>query len=335
MLDKALKSTRILIEVPLKPVQGDRFQPTGFADLGAATYELPDGTQMLLVETAQSMANRLEAACLGDDKVSLDASLEGLPYIHVKLTGDAQGQTSSLTEAHRINSPYIMNAEGFEKRFSEAVNYQKGKTVEWKRVASTLLHFDPGSLVHGVFMANFEDGRIRVPRALTSFIEARNVRAVASGGVKNNALDPSGTIRAVGTEKENVYGNVPYHRTEYVGDLTAYFNLDLALLKGHGLGDDATRLLTALSLYKIRRFLDGSMRLRTACDLMPKGPIVVKAPVGFELPEAEQLLDLVRTGIKLCAQKKLFADPAVTELTVKVKQVKKKDEEASDGAEAG
>ena len=38
---------RLLIEADLRPVQGDRFQPTGFPDLGAATYKRPDGTPML------------------------------------------------------------------------------------------------------------------------------------------------------------------------------------------------------------------------------------------------------------------------------------------------
>src|SRR5207253_6245313 len=40
-----------------------RFQPTGFPDLGAATYDGPEGKKMLLVESAQSMANRLEGVC--------------------------------------------------------------------------------------------------------------------------------------------------------------------------------------------------------------------------------------------------------------------------------
>jgi len=48
---------RMLAEASLGPVQTDRFQPTGFPDLGAATYTLADGTEMLLVESAQSMAN--------------------------------------------------------------------------------------------------------------------------------------------------------------------------------------------------------------------------------------------------------------------------------------
>ena len=44
-----------LIEADLAPAQGTRFQPTGFPNLGHATYRLHDGTQMLLIESAQSV----------------------------------------------------------------------------------------------------------------------------------------------------------------------------------------------------------------------------------------------------------------------------------------
>mgnify|MGYP001555964026 FL=1 len=58
----ALKDApRLLVEAKLKPLQGTRFQPTGFPNLGAATYQGPGGVDMLLVESAQSMANRLES----------------------------------------------------------------------------------------------------------------------------------------------------------------------------------------------------------------------------------------------------------------------------------
>lgn len=46
---------RLLFEIPLRPVQGSRFQPTGFPSLGAATLQTPEG-RSLLVESAQSMA---------------------------------------------------------------------------------------------------------------------------------------------------------------------------------------------------------------------------------------------------------------------------------------
>ena len=32
---------RLLMEAQLKPIQGARFQPTGFPDLGAAAYQSP------------------------------------------------------------------------------------------------------------------------------------------------------------------------------------------------------------------------------------------------------------------------------------------------------
>src|SRR5271157_5892281 len=111
------KSNRILIEAPLKPLQGQRFQPTGFADLGAAVYERPDGTRMLLVETAQSIANRLEKTCLDGDGPGLRPELDGLPYVTVRITGAATATTSSLIEAHRLNSPWIISDKGFQARF--------------------------------------------------------------------------------------------------------------------------------------------------------------------------------------------------------------------------
>ncbi len=74
---------RLLVEVNLKPLQGTRFQPTGFPDLGAATYQAADSTSMLLVESAQSMANRMEAVCWDEGKNDWMQALKGLPFIQV------------------------------------------------------------------------------------------------------------------------------------------------------------------------------------------------------------------------------------------------------------
>ena len=59
-LDALKDQPRLLLKAALQPLQGTRFQPTGFPDLGAATYDCPQGRKMLLVESAQSMANRFE-----------------------------------------------------------------------------------------------------------------------------------------------------------------------------------------------------------------------------------------------------------------------------------
>jgi signal transduction histidine kinase len=42
------------------------------------------------------------------------------------------------------------------------------------------MHYDPCALLHGVLFANLEDGRLRFPRVVTGFIEARDVAEAAS-----------------------------------------------------------------------------------------------------------------------------------------------------------
>lgn len=311
-----LKDTkRLLIEAELHPVQGERFQPTGFADLGAATYQLADGTWMLLVESAQSVANRLEATIVGPDS-ELIPELGGLSYIRAQLIGGADTKTNSLIEAHRLNSPFIISDGGFQAAFKAEADYAKGKPLNWQRIARALFKYDVNSILHGAFLANLEDGRVKVARMVSGFIEARGVKEAVSGGVKNNPIDPTGKLRAKNYEKD-VYSNVPYQRVEYTADqIKAYFNIDLGLARSYNLGNDAYDLLVGLALLKVRRFLGGGLRLRTACDFAVKGDIHVTEPTGFVLPGEGSLLEVVRQKIK--ATQDMFASPPVTELKTEV-----------------
>jgi len=315
MIEDLKDAKRLLIEAQLTPTQGDRFQPTGFPDLGAATYQLPDGTRMLLVESAQSIANRLENTIVGPDNEIIE-ELEGLSYIRVQLTEGTDTTTNSLIEAHRINSPFIISDKKFQEDFMLESEYEANKPIDWQKIATTLFKYDVNSLLHGVFLANLGDGRIKMPRALAGFIEASNVQEVVSGGVKNNPIDPTGKLRAKGYDKD-VYGNVPYQRIEYTAEsITAFFNVDVGLLKSYtGANDDAFDLLISLALYKVHTFLEDGMRLRTACDLKTDGTLKVTEPSGFVVPERGDLLSNLKANITAC--KELFADPPVTEITTK------------------
>ena len=92
------------------------------------------------------------------------------------------------------------------------------------------------------------------------------MREAVSGGVKKT-FDPKGSLAHENCEKD-VYANVPFQRTEYTaGSIRIYFNLDVAGIRALGLPQEAQELLTCLALYKVRRILDGGLRLRTACDL--------------------------------------------------------------------
>ncbi|MBE3599390.1 MAG: type I-U CRISPR-associated protein Cas7 [Limnochordaceae bacterium] len=321
---------RILIEASLRPSQGERFQPTGFPDLGAATFESPDGRTHLLVESPQSIANRLELVSWDEAAGDLVEPLRGLPYVKVRVVnanGELLGETSSVLEAHRLNSPYILNDdnEEFKRRLRELAGIparQGGRSkrggndeqlaspvgpLDKRRLAMAALRFDPGSVLHGVFLEKL-DGRARLTRVLSGFIEAEDVRPALSGGVKNDRIDPSGDAKAG-------YGNVPFTRVEYVaGSITAYFNLDLALLRAYGLPDPAMELLVLLGLWKIARFLEEGLRLRTACDLAVR-QVDVTRPEGFSFPTSRELEPDLRRLIRECQPH--FASPPVTTLVTR------------------
>ena len=288
---------RLLFEVPLRPLQGQRFQPTGFPGLGAATFQTASG-QSLLVESAQSMANRLELTVWDAANNDLTPTASGLSHVRV-LRHDAF-LTDTVLEAHRLNSPYLL--EGRDKSFFETLKADLGGLeagpIDRKKLTTTLLKFDVGSLLHGVFLAKKElaGGRLRVARALSAFIEADGVRVAASGGVKNDHVNPSGDTKAG-------FGNVPFARDEFTAErITLYANLDLGQIRGYGLGADAERLLILLALYKLRALLDGSLRLRTACDLEPASDRVeARRPTGFVLPDAATLANALRPAIEACA----------------------------------
>ncbi len=309
-LSKLDNRHQLLFAIGLRPVQGQRFQPTGFPDLGHSVYETPEGT-CLLVESAQSMANRLEATCWDEGKQQLVDALTGLSYVKVEQGG--RYLTSSIIEAHRINSPYIL--EGKDKTFFAALKkdlavMEKGP-IDRPALARTLFKYDAGSLVHGVFLAkkDLAGGRLRVARALSAFIEARNVRVAASGGVKNDHVDPSG-------DTNKGFGNVPFHREEFTADeITLFANVDLAQIRGYGLDEAATRLLVLLSLFKLRALLDGKLRLRTACDFQVMAETAASTNVdGFSLPAQENLEVDVKAAIQQC--KKAFAgENGVTTVT--------------------
>lgn len=325
------KAPRLLIQANLRPLQGDRFQATGFADLGPARYTLPDGTEKLLAESAQSVANRMELVCWDEANDTLIKELLGLPYILVKAP-EGKPLTNSILEAHRINSPYILEGKDrsvFDQLKKDAAGLEIGP-VKASQLAKLVLKYDANAILHGVFIAKGElaGGRLRLARSLSGFIEATDIRVAESGGVKNDRVDPSG-------DTKSGFGNVPYHRTEFVAkNITAYFNLDLALLRGYGLGDDATALLITLALFKIRRFLSTGLRLRTACDLEVVGDLEIKRPEkGFTAPDEVALLAECGRLIGKCGEANLFADPRITEVKWQPEKKKKKEEDADAGGE--
>lgn len=293
---------RLLLEAELTPLQGTRFQPTGFPDLGAALYEGPDGEQMLLVESAQSMANRMEAVCWDETNDDWVNFLKGLPLVKV-IDKNNQAITNSVLEAHRLNSEYIARTADFKKISSE-LNFKKDQSFNIrKQLVPFLMKYDFNALLHGIFLEEI-GGVIRLPRSLSAFIEARNIKIASSGGVKFNRVEPG---------LKGGDGNAIFQRDEFVSpEITAFFNLDLAQIRAFGLGVDAEKLLIALALFKIQKFLQSGLRLRTACDLACKN-LKVSMPEGYLIPSLETLETGLPGLVESCAG--LFANPRITTIT--------------------
>lgn len=264
-------ASRLLVDTALRvaPGSGGRFQPTGFPDLGPALYKgirtspssdpqkpsVTESVDMLLVESVQSMANRLEEVCLqGED---YNADCQGIPYVRV-LDGhrDNAFLTSSVREPHRLASPYVLGAKRKEAVYRDelktALQANKQRPVHIWRMVPAIFERDPGCVMHGVFLEEI-DGRIRLPRLLSAYIEASSPNQANSGGV----------CRGEVTAKDNI----PYPRQEFTSSsITASFIFHLSTLKGYSLDENKNRFLQAWGLYKIDRFLNQYLRLRTACE---------------------------------------------------------------------
>lgn len=279
-----VSSTRTVLVIELEPIVGQRFQPTGFPDIGAAEFELGQGKCALLVESAQSMANRLEATTWDEAKAAPVQECAALPYLDIR---DPKGRflSSSRQEAHRLASAYVMHGtvsgtKG-EDWLRERLGLQKGRPIDYRAVAEACFQLDPLSLIHGVFFARRNwPWQPKIARAVTSFIEAYGVRPVVSGGVKRERV-----YNEVEANRDTVegYGTVPHHRVEYTADsIKAYFCIDHAQLRSYGLSDPRTAMLEAIIDFEIARLIEGGLRLRTACDLKVASIETGELPVASE-----------------------------------------------------
>lgn len=267
--------TSTVLNLTLRPAVGFRFQPTGFPDLGAATYQAhvpgEGWVQALHLESPQSMANRLEL-CTWDPAVSDQAeALRGLPYVRVV---DAEGGflTSSRLEAHRLASAYLMDAkiDGKTGRvwLEDKLGLVKGRLVEHRALAKAIFDLDPVSLIHGVFFAQKQwPSQPKIARAITCFIDALDVRPAVSGGVKTDSVNPSNDE---GRGAKEGYGMVPHQRVEYTArDITASVVVDHGQIQSYGLGEKSEAVLNALVDFELASlFRQDGLRLRTACHLV-------------------------------------------------------------------
>jgi CRISPR-associated protein Csb1 len=291
--------SRLVLDAELRPIVGSGFQPTGFANLGAAEFSRPGGEPALLVESVQSMANRLED--VGTDTATREPIelLRDLPWIAVR---DPEGAllTSSRLEPHRLASVYVRDstiegAAGIDWLVAR-LGLRPKTPLSMPEIYRAVFELDPLCLVHGVFFSDKKfHGNPKIRRATTAVIEAHGVAPLVSGGLKRDDVQFKA---GDGAGAEEGYGFVPFGRTEYVAErivLTA--SVDLHQIRGYGLGEAQTRLIELLATWELASLLERPLRLRTACDLELVSTSV-RRPEGFTLPSAEDLEAAVAEAIK-------------------------------------
>ena len=277
---------RVVIRASLTPINGDRFQPAGFPEIGHVIYRAPRPhgrtEDVCIVDSAASMANHLETVCL-ESPFGLDmhSDLIGLPYVECWTDQNEKGKperlvVTSLSEGHRLASSYFVSEAAklitggkvgdgtliavLKSHFSLKDIGKKSHPLpaDWWNVFATIFRYDPNSLVHGIL---FPSLGIKIPRVLTAALEAFGAARVASSGVKFDRIgktDSGQPIFAVDEETAN--------------EIRATFVLDLSLIRsfGHrdsGLRAEQKRLLLEFALWKIHRLLAAPFRFRSNCDL--------------------------------------------------------------------
>lgn len=285
-------SGRLLFQVELKPIQGNRFQPTGFPDLGAAEILLHSGSRSLLVESAQSMAKRMQLLCLNEKRDDFVEPLKGLSVIK-----DEKNSTNSVLESHKAASYYIIQDNSIKKKLENIDNDIKLGT--YSDAAKLLFEMDVNSLLHGIWASHIGGGKIKIPRVLSAFIEADNIGDAISGGVKIDHVNPK---KDDSSGAEFGQGHIPFSRTEYTAEtITAYFNVDLDQIQSYQLDKEKNNLLVTLALWKIRTFLETNLRLRTACDLQIVGQVQAVGSSKYDLPDKLTLDSEIKKLIKKCS----------------------------------
>ena len=298
LVDELLRQDRVLISADLHLANGSFFQPTGFPDIGACVYTDGAGQRRCLVESEQSMANRLEAVCMKAPGVWREPLADKLPVIRVQGKNNRLLATN-LTEAHRVASSYVL--EGAVKKTTLQKKLEKHLGIEGKtwpldrreKLTQAVFALDPAAILHGFQFMQWEAVGLRAARLLHARLEAilADVDSeVHYGLVKVDGIEPESSSVRRSNKGQSIAPKVRYAPKS----IQATFEIDVLTLRerplvptsgkdsaANGSGNqESQRFLLALALWKIHRFLTngpafdartgdtmGSLRLRADCSL--------------------------------------------------------------------
>lgn len=291
LFEKIWKENYVCIKANLVPRDEKPYiQPTGFPDIGACLFTDKDGARRCLVESEQSMTNRLEAVCMTDAGEWID-KWQSLPLIRVT-DKEENLLATNLTEPHRIASSYILEGKSNSKKFQDVLwpaigIVGSGDTEKFPlngrtRLDKTLFAVDPAALLHGFQFIQTKFVGLRQPRILHARLEATLAgdEEMNYGMVKVDSIEPESAAEKGANKGQSI---APKSRVIWK-DITATFELDLLSLKSLHIEEEHKKFLLRLALWKIGAFLSDypafdarsrqilpALRLRSDCHLRSTG----------------------------------------------------------------
>jgi CRISPR-associated protein Csb1 len=300
------------------------FVPAGYVDVGHSVIRDPaTGQTLVMVDSAQSIANHLEATILKGDGAVIDG-LEAMPYVRLSIT-DPTGRTritSSLELPHRLASGWICKSKVL-KPFQEAL----AEDILDNGLAAATFRRCPNSLLHGVFysqLAGLDPNIAKSPRLLTAEVTASNSQTINDGGVAKDPLFPSGDgfdveglVGAKAKAAEVGAGYIPFRHQAFRAET---IQLSIYLAEGRinrlQIPESARHVLRLLAFFKLSTLLAAPLDLRSHCVLQA-------TQIPSELSQPAEMLQQLQAALHTCQREGLFNDPPITDFALQLSASKK------------
>ncbi|MYE15409.1 MAG: type I-U CRISPR-associated protein Cas7, partial [Gemmatimonadetes bacterium] len=240
ILDEFLRQDRVLIIAEMHLAHGSFFQPTGFPDIGACIYTDGAGKLRCLVDSEQSMANRLEAVCMRAPGVWREPLSGKLPVIRVE-DEKTRLLATNLTEPHRIASSYVL--EGCVKESNSGKAALQAKISEhvgiddkvWPldgrdKLTQIVFALDPAAVLHGFQFMQWKAVGLRAARLLHARLEATLAGEdgeVHYGLVKVDGIEPDASAQQKSNKGQSIAAKARY----VPQSIEATFEIDVLALR--------------------------------------------------------------------------------------------------------
>jgi CRISPR-associated protein Csb1 len=295
LIDRLLSDTQlvaIVLRQPLRPLVGDTIYPASYAAPESAPKNekrprycmtsLRNGSNLCVVDSVPSQANRIEAALLAD------SAYEGLipaVWVTVKLEDGSEGKKHVQELGHRATDGAAL-ASTLAPELTDAL-------AQARVSCAALARLSPTSLLMGVWDSRKNRTGLKLPRAFSATVEASEVSerpryAQYNAAWHANQLDKD-VLKAAGSKPAELgldgvpsgdgLGGVVVHgaitRTAYLAATPLRANCAVSSdEKGKEKDHQAARYVAALGLVALT--MPVSPWLRSGCNLVAKEEAVVE-----------------------------------------------------------